>query len=125
MENLLPHEAIPSLMPLEECVMDYIEKHQGEKGYIDCQPSLNGDIIFGIVFDDFSGTGIEKYVYGVRVKNDDIEVLLVDITHTYTETYSDEDFKLDEDKWLSIKWSDVYYIPTLFNIAENIEEYGE
>lgn len=124
MQNLLPHEAIPSLMPLKECVMNYIEKHQGEKGYIDCQLSLNGDIIYGIVFDDFSGTGIEKYVYGVRVKNDDIEVLLVDITHTYTETYSDEDFK-DEDKWLSIQWSDVYFVPTLFNIAENIEEYGE
>ena len=124
MENLLPHEAIPSLIPLKECVMSYIEKHQGEKGYVDCQPSLKGDIIYGIVFDVWSGTGIEKYVYGVRVKNEDIEVLLVDVTATYTETYSDEDFK-DEDKWLSIQWSDVYFVPTLFNIAENIEEYGE
>lgn len=115
--------SIPDLTPLYNEVVEYVKKHQGEKGYIDCQPSLNCDIIYGIIYDEFSGAGIEKYVYGVRVNENDLEVLLVDITRTYLETYADEDF--NNGTWESVRWSDVYYVPTLFNIAENIEEYGE
>lgn len=115
---------IPDLNPLYEEVRDFIKANQGEKGYIDCQPSLGWDIIYGLIYDDFCGSGVEKYIYGVRVKNDDVEVLLNDIMRTYREDYGEEDFK-DEDKWQSLRWGDVYYIPTLFNIAESIEEYGE
>lgn len=114
---------IPDLNPLYDEVVAYVAEKQGDKGYIDCQPSLNGDIIYGIIYDEFSGAGIEKYVYGVRVNENDLEVLLVGITRTYLETYADEDF--NNGIWESVRWSDVYYVPTLFNIAENIEEYGE
>lgn len=117
---------IPNLDPLFEEVLDFVKTNQGEKGYIDCQPSLNNDIIYGIVFDDFMGSGLEKYVYGVRVDETDgvadVEILLKDITHAYRTLYTDEDFKAS-DEWVSLKWSDVYFVPTLFNIAESIEEY--
>lgn len=117
---------IPNLDPLFFEVLDYIKEHQGEKGYIDCQPSLNGDIIYGMIYDDFSGMGLEKYVYAVRVVDGDIEVLLEDITRTYRVIYQPEDFtsKESEENWFSLRCSDVYYIPTLFNIAECIEEYA-
>jgi hypothetical protein len=114
---------IPNLDSLYDEVVAYVKEHQGEKGYIDCQPSLNEDIIYGIVYDDFVGSGLEKYVYAVRVVDNDLECLLEDITGTWRTVYTDEDYKNEEDKWYSVRWSDVYYVPTLFNIAECIEEY--
>jgi hypothetical protein len=114
---------IPDLNPLYEEVVAYVKEHQGDKGYIDCQPSLNGDIIYGIVYDDFSRMGLEKYVYAVRVVDNDLEVLLEDITLTYRVVYKQEDFE-KADGWMSVRWSDVYYVHTLFNIAECIEEYA-
>ena len=115
---------IPNLDPLYEEVVAYVKEHQGDKGYIDCQPSLNGDIIYGFIYEDFSGVGEEKFVYGVRVVDGDLECLLEDITRTYRTVYQPEDFQ-NAEGWESVRWSDVYYIPTLFNIAESIEEYGE
>ena len=122
---------IPNLDPLFDEVVAYVKEHQGEKGYIDCQPFSDemSDIIYGFIYEDFSGVGEEKYVYAVRWNEewDDLEVLLEDITRTYRVVYKPEDFtsKDNEDKWHSLRWSDVYYIPTLFNIAECIEEYVE
>lgn len=117
---------IPNLDPLYEEVAQYVEEHQGEKGYIDCQPSLNGDIIYGFIYDAFVGSGLEKFVYAVRWTGEDLEVLLEDITSNYRTVYTPEDYKNTEDSdWYSVRWGDVYYIPTLFNIAECIEEYGE
>lgn len=113
---------IPNLDPLYEEVAQYVEEHQGEKGYIDCQPSLNGDIIYGFIYDDFSRSGLEKFVYAVRWTGEDLEVLLEDIASTYRTVYQPEDFENSEN-WYSLRWGDVYYVPTLFNIAESIEEY--
>lgn len=121
---------IPNLDALFNEVVAYVKEHQGEKGYIDCQPypkdsASMGDTIYGIIYDDFYEAVVEKYVYAVRVVNDDLEVLLENITRYYT-VYEPEDFtdELNEDKWHSVRWSDVYYVPTLFNIAEVIEEYA-
>ena len=114
---------IPNLDEMYTDVVRFVQEHQGEKGYIDCQPSLNGDIIYGIVYDDFAGSGLEKYVYAVRVVDGELECLLEDITRTWNVIYTDEDYKNEEDKWYSVRWSDVYYIPTIFNIAECIGEY--
>jgi hypothetical protein len=87
----------------------------------------SGDTIYAIMYDDDEWRGVEYYVYGVRVVDDDLEVLLEPIMNSYRVTYAPDDFtnKDAEDKWFSVRWSDVYYIPTLFNIAECIEEYGE
>jgi len=119
---------IPNLDRLYKKVIEFVKANQGEKGYIDCQPFMDepGDIIYGIIYDDDLGAGIEKYIYGVRVKEGDLECLLEDITRTYRVKYTDEDFVSEESEnhWMSVRWSDVYYIPTLFNIAEAIEEYA-
>lgn len=118
-------DSIPNLDKLFDKVKEFVKANQGEKGYIDCQPSIGSDIIYGMMFDDFSGFGVEQYVYAVRVVNDDIEILLEPIMRTWRTIYQPEDFTSsdNEDKWFSLKCSDVYYVATLFNIAEFIEEY--
>lgn len=117
---------IPNLDSLFNEVCEFVREHQGEKGYIDCQPFMDepGDIIYGFIYDDFVGSGIEKYIYAVRVKDGDLECILEDVTRSYRIKYAEEDYKDLEDEWVSVRWSDVYYVPTLFNIAESIEEYA-
>lgn len=123
-------EQIPNLDKLFNKVVEFVKLNQGEKGYIDCQPSLNGDIIYCFVYDDFSSQGEERIVYGVRVKDNDLEICFEQSMRTYTVVYDEHSFNgkyEDEEanaKWYSVRWSDVYYIPTLFNIAECIEEYA-
>ena len=124
-------ESIPNLDGLFKKVVKFVKANQGEKGYIDCQPfkadddgTIRGDIIYGIVFDEAEDCGVEKYVYGVRVVDNDIEILLESVTRTYRTVYKNSDF-INSDEWLSLRWSEVYYVPTLFNIAEAIEEYVE
>lgn len=118
---------IPNLDSLYDEVVAYVKEHQGEKGYIDCQPFMkeSGDTIYAIVYDNDEWIGMEKYVYAVRVADDDLECLVEDITNTFRVVYKPEDFTSEDtkDKWFSVRYSDVYYVPTLFNIAECIEEY--
>ena len=118
---------IPNLDPLYEEVVAFVKEHQGEKGYIDCQPNIGWDTIYAVMYDDWYGSGVEKYVYAVRVVNDDLEVLIEPITNTYRVVYQPEDFTSEdaEEKWESVRWGDVYYCHTLLNIAEAIEEYVE
>ena len=91
---------IPNLDPLYEEVVAYVREHQGEKGYIDCQPyqEETGDIIYGIMYDDEEWRGVEYYVYAVRVLNDDLEVLLEPIMRSYKVTYAPEDFTSEDNE---------------------------
>lgn len=119
---------IPNLDPLYDEVVAFVKENQGEKGYIDCQPYQEnpGDIIYTVVYNYESGWGEERMVFGVRVTNDeegeDLEICYEPWMRTYRTIYSEQDFK--EADWQSVRWSDVYYIHTLFNIAECIEEYA-
>ena len=126
---------IPNLDSLYEEVATYVKEHQGEKGYIDCQPYQEepGDVIYTFEFTDFSGTFEERMVYGVRWNEEerDLEICFEPFMRSYHLIYDDDVFQgkcEDEDanaEWYSVRWSDaVLYIPTIFNIAENIEEYA-
>ena len=121
---------VPNLDNLYEDVVNFVKKYQGERGYIDTQNDEN-DTIFCFVYEDFSGQGEERIVYGVRVKDDDLEICYEPFMRTYRVVYNDEVFKGEcEDKdanadWQSVRWSDVYFVPTLFSIAESIWEYVE
>jgi hypothetical protein len=112
----------PNFKSLYDELASFVKEHQGEKGYIDCQPSKadEGYIITGFVYDDDFGFAIEQYVYGVRVKNNYLEVFLEPVASTYEVTCDDSDFT-NEGNWKDILLSDVYYIPTLLNIAQCIE----
>lgn len=117
---------IPNFDPLYEEVMAFVKEHQGEKGYIDTQDStLDPIYTFNI---DVNGDAYECKVYGVRVKDYgdegcDLEVITEPCTRTYVVTYEDDDFRTS-DEWESVRWSEMPYIHTLLNIAENIEEYA-
>ena len=128
---------IPNLEPLYDEVLAYVKEHQGEKGYIDCQPYQEnpGDIIYTFVYNEESAWGEERMVYGVRVvddgEGDDLQICFEPYMRTYRTIYDDEVFqgKCEDSEanaeWYSVRWSDiVYYIPTIFNIAEVIEEYA-
>ena len=123
MKNLQAEIRIPNLDEMYNDVVKFVQEHQGERGYIDCQPSLNGDIIYGFIYEDGESRGVEKYVYAVRVVEDDLQVVLEDICLTWRTIYQPEDFTSEDTDWYSVRWSDVYYIPTIFNIAECIGEY--
>lgn len=112
----------PNLEPFFNEVRDYIKANQGEKGYIDTQDK-DKDTIYALVYEDAEFRAVDKKVYAVRVKDDDIEVFYDDVPLTYDLSFTEDDFK-DERRWDSIRWSDiVYYIHTLFYIADFIEEY--
>ena len=126
---------IPNLEPLYEEVAAYVREHQGEKGYIDCQPYQKeaGDIIYTFEYNEFSGWGEERIVYGVRWNEEerDLEICFEPYMRTCHLVYDDDAFQGKcEDKdanaeWYSLQWSDIiYYVPTLFNIADYIEEYA-
>ena len=114
---------VPNLDEMYGDVVKFVKANQGKKGYIDCQPFLNGDIIYGFIYDDEERRGVENYVYAVRVVDDDLECLLEPVMNSYRVKYAPEDFTSEDREWYSVRWSDVYYIPTLFNIAESIGEY--
>ena len=128
---------IPNLDDLYEEVAAYVREHQGEKGYIDCQPYQYepGDIIFCFEYNDESGWGEERMVYGVRWNEEqrDLEICFEPYMRSYRLVYDEKAFKGEyegeyEDanaEWYSVRWSDIiYFIPTIFSIAENIEEYA-
>lgn len=128
---------IPNLDGLYEEVATYVREHQGEKGYIDCQPYQEepGDIIYTFEYNEFSGWGEERMVYGVRWNEEerDLEICFEPYVRSYRLVYDEKAFKGEyegEDKeanaeWYSVRWSDIiYFIPTIFSIAENIEEYA-
>jgi hypothetical protein len=128
---------IPNLDDLYEEVAAYVREHQGEKGYIDCQPYQKepGDIIYTFEYNEFSGWGEERMVYGVRWNEEerDLEICFEPYVRSYRLVYDEKAFKGEyegEDKdanaeWYSVRWSDIiYFIPTIFSIAENIEEYA-
>ena len=114
---------IPNLDEMYNDVVKFVKANQGKKGYIDCQPFLNGDIIYGFIYDDEERRGVENYVYAVRVVDDDLECILEPVMNSYRVKYAPEDFTSEDAEWYSVRWGDVYYIPTLFNIAESIGEY--
>lgn len=121
-------ESIPNLDNLFKKTCEFVKEHQGEKGYIETQ-NTDCDTIFTLVYFESEFQAKEMRVHGVRVNpaNDDLEILYDnDVTGRITIEYSEEDFKSKDAEWESVRWSDVvYYVLTIFNIAEFIEEYVE
>jgi len=115
---------IPDLNPMYGSVRKYIEENQGTKGFILTEPQGIKDTISTIVFEsEFFEVCYEAVVKAIRVKNNRIEIIY---SQSDTLPYKESDIKeLDEDSWEDIKSPKIEYISTLFNIAENIEQYTE
>ena len=124
-----PAEFIPDFEELYKKTIEFVKEHQGEKGYIDTQNNKepSNDTIYGISYEHENGCATEQYVYGVRVRTeegeDDLQIILEPICFNTRTIYEDADFTNDYAEWVSVRWSDVYFVHTLINIAESIWEY--
>lgn len=115
---------LPDLTPAYNALLSFLKGHQGEKGYFRTDDD-GGDTIWGFEFSEAVCSGIEKRVVGVRATEDnEIEVFLEEKARSYDVEFTDEDFKND-DNWSNLRFSDVYYRETLYNIIEFIDEYVE
>lgn len=120
---------VPDLTPMYEAVRDYVKEHQGEKGFILTDNSEN-DTIWAICYDDTQNSAWEPEVKAVRVNEHGVLQAVIDNSSVcYDE---DRVAKIPEETqdvcgfWLDVLYDDyLYFIPTIFNIAENIEEYVE
>ena len=115
---------IPDLNPMYDSVREYIKENQGKKGFILTEPQGIKDTISTIVFEsEFYMMCFEAVVKAVRVKDERIEVLYSTSNTPYTES---DVCEIAEEFWYDIKNSpNIEYITTIFNIAENIEQYVE
>lgn len=111
---------IPDLSPMYEAVRDFIRENQGDKGFI-CTEDNRCDTIWTYVYNDTLTSIYEYQVKAVRVKNNRLEVLY-DLSQIF---YEDEMVKIQsEDEWYDVQYADlILYVPTIFNIAECIQEY--
>lgn len=113
---------IPNFDKLYDKVKEFISTHQGKKGYIDTQNTdYKCDDIYSIICSDVIE---EESVCGIRVKDNNIQIVSEPITQSYQVVYMEKDFKNNKN-WKNIKGTDVYFIPTLIAIAESIEQYVE
>ena len=118
-----PYQFVPSFDELFNKTRDFILEHQGEKGYIDTSEN-SADWIYGIGYDSELALEVEQTVYGVRVKDNDIEVLMLPLKDNDGYNYYCENPAFEDNNcWDSVRWSEVYFVPTLIAIAENIWEY--
>lgn len=124
MEDVLMEEnpfRIPSLEPMVQKVTAFVKEKQGGKGFILTDVPSNDDI-YDIEYNHEEGRADEFHVKAIRVKNGGLEI----ITDLHNVRYDEESVtNAPEDAWQSLQNSDyIYFVPTIFNIAENIWEYA-
>lgn len=121
---------IPDLTPMLEKVTAYVKEHQGEKGFINTD-NMDCDTIWGLIYDERLNEGVEVQVKAVRVNEHGILEAMVDYDPNtiYTDDGITESEKLNHNTsvygtFLDVRNDDyLYFIHTIFNIAENIREY--
>lgn len=117
---------IPDLKPMSKALWHFIYKHQGEKGFIltdreDC------DCMYAMVYMESSDCNltdyIEYHIKAIRVNGLSIEIVF---DGRYTK-YNEDDIKdLSDNDWYDIEYDDyVFYLPTVFSIAESLDQYVE
>lgn len=137
-----------TLSQLHYAVMDYVEKHQGEKGYIDTQNDDNDKMYFYAYNDYECGMEnelVEGRICAIRVHNGSIQILgTIHNNLVFTDKDIEEATKLTDNidnangeynPYLAISgewetyWQDVYggdtiiYAQTILSIGESIEQY--
>lgn len=118
---------VPDLTPMYEAVRDYVKEHQGEKGFI-LTDNPENDTIWAICYDEAMNSACEPEVKAVRVNKYGVLQAVIDNSSVLYD--EDRVAKIPEETqdvcgfWLDVQYDDyLYFIPTIFNIAENIEEY--
>lgn len=137
-----------TLLQLHYSVMDYIEQHQKEKGYINTQNGDN-DTMYFYAYNDYEvgaeNALVEGRICAIRVHGGSIQILgTIHNNQAFTEADIEQATRLTDNidnangelnPYLTISgewetyWQDVYggdtmiYAQTLMSIAESIEQY--
>ena len=118
-------DLIPRLDNLHNHLADFVKKHQGEKGFIKTTDQHN-DTINVIFYDGGQDCATERRMLAIRWNEDcsDLEIL-TDFWNLDVDPQTDNSDKVNKSHfWHSLKSSDIiYYIPTIYSIAESIEQY--
>ena len=115
-------------------VLNKVQQIQDDKGYISTQ-NPNCDKMYFYGYEDTSGYNmLEGIIGGVRAYGKDLQILgsvqpisFDEEDFEYASTSYEDNFETEDWEycWQSIKRNDfINLIPTLFSIAEVIEEYG-
>lgn len=113
---------IPDLTPMYKSVCAFVLEHQGEKGFIHCDRE-DCDNIYAIAYDFDDAEALEVQVKAVRFYQNKLQVIIDGYNVKYTED-DVRQFNDDAESWYDVQNDDtVYFIPTIFNIAENIQQY--
>lgn len=117
-------------------VLEKIKQIQGDKGYIDTQNDKYDTIYFYGYEDIMNYQVIEGIIVGIRAVEDRIEILGYNASPYCKITFNEDSFKkasLNHDNDFDDDWAScwqpisgneiILFIPTLFMIAEVIEEY--
>ena len=111
---------IPDLTPLYEEVKAAVLKAQGDDGFLMVDDN-DKDTIWTMVFENVDEEYREYQIKALRVKNDILECIY-DLPHIW---WTVEDVETaDELQWSSVRHNDyIYFVPTIFSIAENLPDY--
>jgi len=111
-------DLIPKFDNLESAIKKTVRENQGEKGYIRTTDPDN--MIYTFMFTG-DAMGFEQTVIGIRVKNDSLQILTVNLDddpYAYDEGY----LKNNED-WQALDYDCYPTEHTLIEIANNIDAY--
>lgn len=112
--------SIPDLTPMYESVKSFVLEHQEPAGFLYTQNS-ECDTIWVMVYEDYDFTYLEFEIKALRVKNNSLECIY---DRPYLDWSKEAIANAPDEEWHDVRWDDfIYFIPTIFNIAENIEEY--
>lgn len=111
---------IPNLQPMLEAVTDFVQKHQGKKGFI-LTDDPKKDKMYSIEYSIEENIANEFNIKAIRVSKGILEIL----TDVVNVRFDNSAVKASPDTdWEPVQYSDVvYFTPTIFNIAETIDEY--
>ena len=100
---------------LIQSVKDFVVENGGKiKTY-----NIGGhDTIYAVGYFDAEELG-EKYVYAVEVVNNRLLILTADIMHSFVVEYDEN----NEEDWYDVEGGEIFTLPTIFNIAEAINQY--
>lgn len=125
MQNKLKNAAAAvdaAVNTLYETVKDIVNSNGG---FIDTQVVKSDghlrDRIYGYTYR--GDVLCEEYVYGIRVVDDELQVLTVPVSDTFHIAMSPEDFTSEDAEWTPLRNSDIIMTPTLQSVAESILQY--
>lgn len=125
----------PDLSEMHADIVAFVEKHQGEKGFI-LTDDPDKSTIYGYVYLQSENRIEEFEIKAVRVHEGEIQVIIDTETVRYDEEAVKESCTRSEKlsfaqldvfgDWLPVDpdEEDIEYVPTIFRIAEGIEEYA-